>query len=205
MRSRPYTPPPSLPPFLAELATLLPNRECRSSESDRATSLLYPDPEKSRLLPAKERPQHCVRVQGRLAPVRSVSVANLRSTSQTRFDTAVSGTPARPRRRRSSDDLNHEVGSEIRERDSQLRGYGIGGRGNIRRPTEVIGTQSESSLSALSLFSSTSSTTHRSFSGPGADKKFSFSGLLNRIEERRGKEYLNTNNDTAYGRSLTRA
>lgn len=132
MRSRPYTPPPSLPPFLAELATLLPNRECRSSEGDRATSLLYLDPETSRLLPAKERPQHCVRVQGRLAPVRSVSVANLRSTSQTRFDTAVSGTPARPRRPRSSDDLNHEVGSEIRERDSQLRGYGIGGRGNIR-------------------------------------------------------------------------
>ncbi|KAI0845358.1 hypothetical protein F5Y00DRAFT_169669 [Daldinia vernicosa] len=194
MRSRPYTPPPPLPPLLAELATLLPNRERRSGEGDRAISLSDLDPETSRLLPAKERPQHCVRVQGRLAPVRSVSVANLRSTSQTRFDTAVSGTPTptRPRRRRSSDDLDkNETGSEIRERDSQLRGYGIGGRGNIRRPTEVIGTQSESPISALSLFSGPSVTTHRSFSGPGADKKFSFSGLLNRIEERRGKEYLN--------------
>ncbi|KAI0098457.1 hypothetical protein F4814DRAFT_453538 [Daldinia grandis] len=129
MRSRPYTPPPPLPPLLAELATLLPNRE---REGDRAISLLDLNPDTSRLLPAKERPQHCVRVQGRLTPVRSVSVANLRSPSQTRFDTAVSGPPARPRRRRSSDDVNREMGGESRERDAQLRGYGIGGRGNIR-------------------------------------------------------------------------
>ncbi|KAK6952608.1 hypothetical protein Daesc_004898 [Daldinia eschscholtzii] len=132
MRSHPYTPPPSLPPLLAELSTFLPNRDHRSEEGDRDISLFDLDPETSRLLPAQERPQHCVRVQGRLAPVRSVSVANPRSRSQTRFDAAVSGTPARPQRRRSSDDLSREVGSDIRERDAQLRGYGIGGRGNIR-------------------------------------------------------------------------
>ncbi|KAI1656048.1 hypothetical protein F4813DRAFT_143187 [Daldinia decipiens] len=205
MRSHPYTPPPPLPPLLAELATLLPNRDRRSAEGDKTISLLDLDPETSRLLPVKERPQHCVRVQGRLTPVRSVSTTNLRATSQTRFDTAVSGTPARPQRQRSSDNLNHEMRGEIRERDAQLRSYGIGGRGNIRRPTEVIGTQSESSLSALSLFSCTSSTTHRPSSGPSVDKKFSFSRLLNRIEERRGKEHLNINNDTAHKRSLTRA
>ncbi|KAI1463530.1 uncharacterized protein F4812DRAFT_446437 [Daldinia caldariorum] len=217
MRSRPYTPPPALPPLLAELSTFLPNRDRRSDESDRAAgaALFDLDPETSRLLPAqqeRERPQHCVRVQGRLAPVRSVSVAATtpRSTSQTRFDAAVSGTAARARarRRRSSDDLrehvhvhahahtpvlstsreDEEAGSE---RDAQLRGYGIGGRGNIRRPTDVIGTQSSSasSLSALSLFSGTGST-HRSYLGSGADnnKKFSLSGILNRIEERRGRE-----------------
>ncbi|KAI1802543.1 hypothetical protein F4811DRAFT_529111 [Daldinia bambusicola] len=213
MRSRPYTPPPALPPLLAELSAFLPNRDRRSDEGDRtaaAAGALYdPDPETSRLLPVQqERPQHCVRVQGRLAPVRSVSVAATpRSTSQTRFDAAVSGTAARARvrRRRSSDDLHQrvyvhahvlstsreeEAGSE---RDAQLRGYGIGGRGNIRRPTDVIGTQSSSasSLSALSLFSGPSSA-HRSYSGAGAgadsSKKFSLSGILNRIEERRGRE-----------------
>ncbi|OTB12493.1 hypothetical protein K445DRAFT_182649 [Daldinia sp. EC12] len=167
MRSHPYTPPPSLPPLLAELSTFLPNRDHRSEEGDREISLFDLDPETSRLLPAQERPQHCVRVQGRLAPVRSVSVANPRSISQTGFDAA--------------------VGSDIRERDAQLRGYGIGGRGNIRRPTDVIGTQSSSSLSALSLFSGAGST-HRSSSGSGADKAFSLSGILNRIEERRGRE-----------------
>lgn len=75
---------------------------------------------------------------------------------------------------------------ESNERDAQLRGYGIGGRGNIRRPTEVMGAaSSRTSLSLSSIFSGPS----RSGPGPGVvDKKFSLAGLLNRIEERKGKE-----------------
>ncbi|KAI8965519.1 hypothetical protein F5Y11DRAFT_344395 [Daldinia sp. FL1419] len=132
MRSRPYTPPPPLPPLLNELSAFLPNSGPRNSDDDKTIALPDLDPETSRLLPVQERPRHCVRIQGRLAPVRSVSVANLRSASQPRFDTAVGGTTARPRRRQSSDDLNYEAGSEVKERDAQLRSYGIGGRGNIR-------------------------------------------------------------------------
>lgn len=149
------------------------------------------DPDTSRLLPEKRR-QHRVRIQGRLAPVRSVSVANLRSpsprdTTNRGLDNAVGG--ALPRRRRSEDDGGVRDGGgelseeevEVGERDTQLRGYGIGGRGNIRRPTDVIGTSTKTSRSITSFFSG---------SGPGtdSDKRWTLSGLLNRIEERKGKD-----------------
>ncbi|OTB00771.1 hypothetical protein M426DRAFT_324012 [Hypoxylon sp. CI-4A] len=217
MRSRPYTPPPPLPPLLTELSAYLPNRgrDLRGSgSSDAEVALSDLDPETSRLLsspPPRKRALHRVRVQGRLAAVRSVSVADSRSAScgapETRFDAAAGavgggngGGGGRRRRRRSEDDLidgdggegevvdDDDDDGETEERDAQMRGYGIGGRGNIRRPTEVIGTSSKSSLSISSLFSSSSLAPPRSPSGPGQDKRWSIAGLLNRIEERRGRE-----------------
>ncbi|KAI1458627.1 hypothetical protein F4805DRAFT_424085 [Annulohypoxylon moriforme] len=196
MRSHPYTPPPPLPPLLNDLTTYLPNRDRRGGVDGTEVGLSDLDPDTSRLLPEK-RKQHRVRIQGRLAPVRSVSVANLRSpsprdTTNRGFDKAVGGTL--PRRRRSEDDVVGDQGDEageeleVEERDTQLRGYGIGGRGNIRRPTEVIGTSSKSSRSISSLFSSSSTgSTPRGISGSGPDKRWTFSGLLNRFEERKGK------------------
>ncbi|KAI0381165.1 hypothetical protein F5Y04DRAFT_255937 [Hypomontagnella monticulosa] len=230
MRSHPYTTPPPLPPLLAELSSYLPNRDRsrpayqNASDSDIALAAL--DPETSRLLPQQQRKPHRVRVQGRLAPVRSVSVANLRAGAGAGYDEAVGG-GALVRRRscgggsgngrnrgvvRHGDgenrsrnrgengrgkgdedrdewvsDDDEEEEEESNERDTQLRGYGIGGRGNIRRPTEVMGAaSSRTSLSLSSIFSSPS----RSGPGPGSavDKKFSLAGLLNRIEERKGKE-----------------
>ncbi|KAI2463166.1 hypothetical protein F4781DRAFT_136004 [Annulohypoxylon bovei var. microspora] len=202
MRSHPYTPPPPLPPLLNDLSSYLPNRDRKDhvGVSDVEVDLSDPDPDTSRLLPEKRR-QHHVRIQGRLAPVRSVSIANLRSpsprdTASRGFDTTVGGTL--PRRRRSEDygdggrgdeASDEEVEAEVEERDTQLRGYGIGGRGNIRRPTDVIGTSSKTSRSISSFFSSsrpsTSSGLPRSASGSGLDKRWTFSGLLNRIEERK--------------------
>ncbi|XXH01066.1 hypothetical protein Hte_007417 [Hypoxylon texense] len=177
MRSRPYTPPPPLPPILSELSTYLPNRDpsttstsSRRRHSEDVLPLSDLDPETSRLLPPQQRRKrgkHHVRIQGKLAPVRSVSVVNLRAKSAdrrassprggdggssgagagaARFDTGVSGTtvvPRRPRGRRSEDgdDGDDNTGSDetddeeaTRERDTQLRGYGIGGAGNIREP-----------------------------------------------------------------------
>ncbi|KAI1773796.1 hypothetical protein F4818DRAFT_443101 [Hypoxylon cercidicola] len=157
MRSRPYTPPPPLPPILSELSTYLPNRRdpkdslLRRRSDDAPLSELHPDT--SRLLPQRKRGKRHVRIQGKLAPVRSVSVVNLRSKSSdrrasspsraddARFDTAVGGVAPgrRRRRRRSEDDTASETDAEVRERDTQLRGYGIGGAGNIpkHRPSCV--------------------------------------------------------------------
>ncbi|KAI1400990.1 hypothetical protein F4819DRAFT_459760 [Hypoxylon fuscum] len=195
MRSHPYTPPPPLPPVLSELSTYLPNRDRRvgSSASDSEVGLSDLDPETSRLLPRK-RQQHHVRIQGKLAPVRSVSVVSPRSVEgdrsalspreDTQLNTAVGGTMPRRRRRRSSDTYS-EARGRVGERDTQLRGYGIGGAGNIRRPTDVIGTSSRTSSRSLSsLFSSSSMTAP---SEPGLDKKSRLSELWSRIEERRGK------------------
>ncbi|KAK7757604.1 hypothetical protein SLS62_000619 [Diatrype stigma] len=120
-------------------------------------------PETGRLLP-KRRPQqqhlHRVRVQGKLALVRSVSIAELRpvgggggggshisSSPRTmmrhRGVTLDSGVGAAmpgggSGRRCSLDDVDDDDDSddydeEISERDRQPRGYGIGGAGNIRR------------------------------------------------------------------------
>ncbi|KAI1385182.1 uncharacterized protein F4822DRAFT_432031 [Hypoxylon trugodes] len=206
MRSRPYTPPPPLPPLLAELSGYLPNRERRDG-NDGTVPLLDLDPDTSRLLPPEKRQlEHRVRVQGRLAPVRSISVADLRRASHgVGFDEGVGGkAPRRRGRRRSEDDVGGSSGrgsgsvdgdgdggegdEEVGERDTQLRGYGIGGRGNIRRPTDVIGTSSRTSRSLSSLFPSSGSTTPRSLSASSSDKRWRISGLLNRIEERKGKD-----------------
>lgn len=128
------------------------------------------DRETSKLLPAKKRSHH-VWVQGKLAPVRSVSIANLRGAAATattppplpdnnpvllvappyvtervpsparspgRFDRGVGASvDNNEQRRRSLDDGGAESDASENERvvtarDTQLRGYGIGGAGNIR-------------------------------------------------------------------------
>ncbi|CRK33170.1 hypothetical protein BN1708_019215, partial [Verticillium longisporum] len=88
MRSHPYTPPPPLPSVLDELTALapLPNQRPRRASFDDAVSataaapadipLEALDPETSQLLPARKR-RHRVRIQGKLALVRSISTANL--------------------------------------------------------------------------------------------------------------------------------
>ncbi|EFX04706.1 hypothetical protein CMQ_1634 [Grosmannia clavigera kw1407] len=74
-----------------------------------------PDLDTNRLLPTsnRRRKRHQVRVQGRLALPQQQSV-----------DDDASGT-------------DEEDTVETARRDRQRRGYGIGGAGNIRRPTEV--------------------------------------------------------------------
>ncbi|KAK1593499.1 uncharacterized protein LY79DRAFT_669313 [Colletotrichum navitas] len=116
-----------------------------------------PDPEADHLIPTRKR-RHRVRVQGRLAVVRSVSTANLRPATSVapalpspvaaaasgtttpatpRFESGVAGTTDAPLRRRkslddaSSDCTEEDDAKETAVRDRQLRGYGIGGAGNI--------------------------------------------------------------------------
>ncbi|RYP36170.1 hypothetical protein DL767_003502 [Monosporascus sp. MG133] len=137
MRSRPYKPPPPLPPLLDDLSAYLPNSDRRpSSESEVALSAL--DHDTGMLLPRKAR-KHRVRVQGKVALVRSVSVADLkfaghsspRTLHGAQFDFGVGASAPT---RRSLDDAS-ETDEDVSERDSQFRGYGIGGAGNIRKPT----------------------------------------------------------------------
>ncbi|KAH8903752.1 hypothetical protein BR93DRAFT_179098 [Coniochaeta sp. PMI_546] len=175
MRSHPYTPPPPLPPLFDDLAdelsSILPNQDARprrrSSVPDIPLSEL--DPDTSRLLsPAPTARQrhshHHVRVQGRLALVRSVSTANLRSPTAGSTSAAAGSVPPVPRyesavgsavsssgkrrgrgrrrQRRSLEDDFRDGGTDTESedeerkretvmRDTQLRGYGIGGVGNI--------------------------------------------------------------------------
>lgn len=136
MRSHPYTAPPPLPPILDELATMLPvpkpaHHHHSRDDSDIPLDML--DHDTSRLIPAKRR-SHRVWVQGQLAVVRSVTSTLSKVKSTSRRDRGVSGT-----RRRSLGDADH-VGDEDEEHDEQetalrakqMRGYGIGGFGNIR-------------------------------------------------------------------------
>ncbi|KAK2035656.1 hypothetical protein LX32DRAFT_3868 [Colletotrichum zoysiae] len=182
-----------------------------------------PDPEADQLIPTRKR-RHRVRVQGRLAVVRSVSTANLRpaasvapalpspvATAATaaaaaaasgtatpatpRFESGVTGGSSSsssagmmpPRRRKSFDDASSDCTDEddAREtavRDRQFRGYGIGGAGNIRRPTEVYGsTKSSSSLSRFSLFSPSSPADET------GKRQWSFKDLFARTGGRKGK------------------
>ena len=138
MRSHPYTPPAPLPPIIAAILPASPSRDIPLDELH---------PETSRLIPARKK-RHHVRVQGRLALVRSVSTADLGSASapprDSRFESAV-GSVVSPRRSRrhsldgrrhmSNSDSSSETEDDEKEtvlRDRQLRGYGIGGFGNIR-------------------------------------------------------------------------
>lgn len=102
------------------------------------------DPETSRLLPSKKR-THRVWVQGRLAPVRTVSTASLRNAPPKYSDLIASrqsNISVGSGRRRSLDDAgvvayddedeDSDGGEAIRRQTTQLRGYGIGGAGNIR-------------------------------------------------------------------------
>ncbi|KAB5533441.1 hypothetical protein GE09DRAFT_1250695 [Coniochaeta sp. 2T2.1] len=204
MRSHPYAAAPPLPPLPDDLATdlssIIPAREPRRQHARRRSSapdipLSDLDPDTSCLLsPAaatatataasRRLSHHHVRVQGRLALVRSVSTVSVRrrgspgASGRTSGDSSVPPVPpvARyesavgsavgvaagsgrktgrrtGRRRRRSLDLGEryregksESESEEDERrrretvsrDMQLRGYGIGGAGNIRRPIDVV-------------------------------------------------------------------
>ncbi|OHE98595.1 hypothetical protein CORC01_06046 [Colletotrichum orchidophilum] len=163
------------------------------------------DPESDHLIPAKKR-RHRVRVQGRLAVVRSVSTVNLRPTpsvapelpspvvgngpaapANPKFESGVAGSTVAPvRRRKSLDDASSDTEEDdVKEtavRDRQFRGYGIGGAGNIRRPTEVYGSaKSSSSSSRFSIFPS---------SGPSDDsdrRNWSLKDLFARTGDRKGK------------------
>ncbi|KAK5651847.1 hypothetical protein OQA88_11616 [Cercophora sp. LCS_1] len=167
MRSHPYTPPAPLPPLLGDLATdiaaILPNQPSAPA-SENSIELDPLDPDTSRLIPARKR-RHHVRVQGKLVVVRSMSTANLRSgpssprppmpaspvagVAERRMSNLSGGSGGSNtkgkleeavgsgrNRRRSLDEMDEEV-REVVRRDRQLRGYGIGGAGNIRRPTDV--------------------------------------------------------------------
>ncbi|TQN67811.1 hypothetical protein CSHISOI_07660 [Colletotrichum shisoi] len=203
--------------------------------------------ESNQLIPARKR-RHRVRVQGRLAVVRSVSTANLRpavssvapalplpspvaaavggtatpAAAPPKFESGVAGSAAavapargrgmtvrgrgrRTRRGRSVDDASSDAGEEEEDddaretavRDRQFRGYGIGGAGNIRRPTEVYGATSKpSSLSSrFSIFNpsgSSSGSGSGSSSGPGSAAEtdrgqWSFREIFARTGERKGK------------------
>ncbi|KAK6206652.1 UDP-glucuronosyl/UDP-glucosyltransferase [Colletotrichum tabaci] len=209
----------------------------RHSHDDHDDSDAGPiDPESTesnQLIPARKR-RHRVRVQGRLAVVRSVSTANLRPAVSSvgpalpspvaaavggtatpaappKFESGVAGSAAAPARGRgmtmrsrergrgrgrSVDDASSDAGEEddddAREtavRDRQFRGYGIGGAGNIRRPTEVYGATSKpSSLSSrFSIFNPSGS---GSGSGSAAETdrgQWSFRELFARTGERKGK------------------
>ncbi|KZL78314.1 udp-glucuronosyl udp-glucosyltransferase [Colletotrichum incanum] len=164
------------------------------------------DPESNQLIPTRKR-RHRVRVQGRLAVVRSVSTVNLRPAASVaptlpspvaasgtttpatpKFESGVAGSTGTPVRRRksldeASSDTDEDDAKETAVRDRQFRGYGIGGAGNIRRPTEVYGsTKSSSSSSRFSLF-------NPSGSSDETDKRqWSLKELFARNGERKGKE-----------------
>ncbi|KAK1994959.1 hypothetical protein LX36DRAFT_538571, partial [Colletotrichum falcatum] len=71
---------------------------------------------------------------------------------------------------------------ETAVRDRQFRGYGIGGAGNIRRPTEVYGsTKSSSSLPRFFIFNPSSPTDE-----PGR-RKWGFKDLFAWAGGRKGK------------------
>lgn len=141
MRSHPYTPPSPLPRTINDLANILPlpKKAYRSlDDSDIPMSLL--DPDTSQLLPTRRR-RHQVWVQGKLAEVKSVSTANLRSPTAASPGQLAPGTPtfdgvaARPRSADDKEPVDDGACSEEPEvviQHSQLRGYGIGGAGNIR-------------------------------------------------------------------------
>ncbi|KAK3376197.1 hypothetical protein B0T24DRAFT_216373 [Lasiosphaeria ovina] len=91
----------------------------------------------------------------------------------------------------ASDDTETE--EEVRDtitRDRQLRGYGIGGAGNIRRPTEVINFPARRPGSTLSLLSSvlpSSSPTSPMFPSTPDRKRWNFREMFGLTADRKGK------------------
>ncbi|KAI1428971.1 hypothetical protein F5Y12DRAFT_585399 [Xylaria sp. FL1777] len=132
-----------------------------SFPNDETVPLVSLDPETNKLLPRRQRPRR-VRIQGRLAIVRTVSVANLVQAkswaSTTRTDVNREHLRNTPIRRQGSydgseieDEDKDDYDDDTVEGDAEFRGYGIGGAGNIRRPTDVMGASSSASTSLLSL------------------------------------------------------
>ncbi|KAK7976327.1 hypothetical protein PG989_014790 [Apiospora arundinis] len=82
---------------------------------------------------------------------------------------------------------NHDV--MARERDTQLRAYGIGGAGNIRRVTDVIGTSTRPSSSFNSLFSRSSSAPNspRTTQHTSDWRRWNLGDYFSRLNNRKGK------------------
>ncbi|KAI0190719.1 hypothetical protein EV127DRAFT_480959 [Xylaria flabelliformis] len=147
MRFRPFTSPSPQATGLSSAYISNHIHNVTSVVDDDVVPLMDSDPEMNRLLPRRQR-RHHVRIQGRLATVRAVSVASLRQEKN--------GSPI------TFMDMSHEVmqqdaydGDEfeddIVEHDAQFRAYGIGGAGNIRRPTDVTSSASPSLLSLIHI------------------------------------------------------
>ncbi|KAK4184259.1 hypothetical protein QBC35DRAFT_455455 [Podospora australis] len=159
MPSYPFT---QHPPFLDGISSSKgPEQERTTSgseipqaprQSKKSLDIGELDPETSRLLPipqTSKRLQHHVRVQGKLVLVKSVSIADLKTAGQDEqppssagYEAALGGSLVTrstmgEKTRISLDDIRTSE-KETHVRDRQLRGYGIGGAGNIRRPTDVI-------------------------------------------------------------------
>ncbi|KAI0517753.1 hypothetical protein F5B22DRAFT_97612 [Xylaria bambusicola] len=125
--------------------------------NDETVPLINLHREASRPLPRRQRARR-VRIQGRLAVVQTVSVTKSRQvkngTSITRTDVHCKYVRVIQKRRKTSydggniEEYDHDDGYTV-EDDRQFRGYGIGGAGNIRRPTDIIGTSSRSTTSAM--------------------------------------------------------
>ncbi|RYO87405.1 hypothetical protein DL762_004235 [Monosporascus cannonballus] len=209
MRSRPYKPPTPLLPLLDDPSAYLLKSDRRPS-SEREVPMSALDHDTGVLLPRKAR-QHRVRVQGKVALVRSVSVADLkfaghpspRSSHGVQFDSGVGGGALT---RRSLDD-GSETDEDVSERDTQFRAYGIGGAGNIRkstpssydvmvalenntaigRPTEVMGASSRKSPSLSTVLPSSLSAT---ITTPGViieKKRSKIRDFLSRVSDRKVK------------------
>ncbi|GKT82211.1 UDP-glucuronosyl/UDP-glucosyltransferase [Colletotrichum tofieldiae] len=121
---------------------MLPFSNQRRHSQDHAGE---PDPESSQLIPTRKR-RHRVRVQGRLAVVRSVSTVNLRPAASVaptlpspvaasgtttpatpKFESGVAGSTGTPVRRRksldeASSDTEEDDAKETAVRDRQFRG-----------------------------------------------------------------------------------
>lgn len=131
MRSQQPTSPSALPPILDDLATILPlPKKAYRSKDDSDIPLADLDPETSRLIQPKRR-THRVWVQGRLAAVRTVSKLRRKGSSKGVDPDLVSGKVSR-RSLEDPEEVDEEAEKETERRARQLRGYGIGGIGNIR-------------------------------------------------------------------------
>jgi hypothetical protein len=128
----------------------LPSKAYRQSKDDIDIPLSALDPETSRLIPTKKH-AHRAWIQGRLAPVRVASTTSLRNAPPKYSDVFASPSQCDHDngglRRRSLDDGGASGGAangdgldddesdgadkEVRYQARQLRGYGIGGAGNI--------------------------------------------------------------------------
>ncbi len=143
MRSHPYKPPPPRPPLLDDLAACLPNSDRRRYGGGSEAPLPAMDHDTTPLMLRKPR-QHLVWVQGRLVLVQSVSAAERKSGGHRPSPRAIHphGLPLDPgaggavRWRRNAVE-GSDADEAISEGDMQLRGYGIGGAGNIRRSITV--------------------------------------------------------------------
>jgi hypothetical protein len=138
MRSQPFTSP--TPPADRLLSTRVSNANLGRTNltTDDAVLFADSDPETSQLLPRRQRRRR-VRIQGRLASVRTVSAANLgqaRNSSPTAQAVAsrgdARGSPLQRRGSYGGSEADEDDSDDVAERDAQFRGYGIGGAGNIR-------------------------------------------------------------------------